>query len=77
VGKDFLMAQNGTEMKAHLKTVLDDPEYAKALASHGRKTVLRRHTCGHRVDQLLSICFKLKGAASRRARGLQRRRVTV
>jgi spore maturation protein CgeB len=25
------------------------------LAEHGRKTILARHTCAHRVDELLGI----------------------
>jgi hypothetical protein len=25
------------------------------LSSHGRETILRRHTCAHRVDELLGI----------------------
>lgn len=75
-GKDFLVAHDKDEMKSHLRALLNDPDYAAAVASHGRKTLLRRHTCGHRVDQLLSICFKLKGQTLRR-RGTQRRWVTV
>lgn len=54
-GKDFLIAQNGAEMQRHLKTMLDDPDAARALAAHGRQTILARHTCAHRVDELLGI----------------------
>jgi spore maturation protein CgeB len=28
------------------------------LAAHGLQTVRARHTCGHRVDELLEICGK-------------------
>ena len=34
-------------------------ELALALAEHGRETVLARHTCGHRVDELLAILTQL------------------
>ena len=54
-GKDFLVARDGEEMRRHLRTLLNDPQLARELAQHGRRTVLDRHTCAHRVDQLLSI----------------------
>ena len=58
-GEDFLVARDGAEMRAHLRQLLDDPAYAAALAAHGRETVLARHTCAHRVDELLSIAKTL------------------
>ncbi len=54
-GKDFLVAHDGAEMRECLHTILHDPELAATLARHGRETILRRHTCGHRVDELLAI----------------------
>ena len=54
-GEDFLVARDGAEMRAHLRAVLDDPAFAAALAERGRRTVLARHTCAHRVDELLEI----------------------
>ena len=54
-GKDFLIAQNGREMRRQLRAVLSDKEMARDLAAHGRETILARHTCAHRVDQLLEI----------------------
>jgi spore maturation protein CgeB len=35
--------------------VLHDTGLAAALAASGRRTILERHTCGHRVDELLHI----------------------
>lgn len=55
-GQDFLLVQNGEEMKRALRRLLLDKELAEALAAHGRRTVLARHTCGHRVDELFAIC---------------------
>lgn len=55
-GEDFLFARNGEEMRDHLRNLLNDPELASALARHGRETILTRHTCAHRVDELLAIC---------------------
>jgi Glycosyl transferases group 1 len=38
---------------------LRDRELARHLAQHGRRTVLERHTCGHRVDELLAVAAEL------------------
>lgn len=64
-GRDYLVARNEREMQKHLKDVLADKAMARELAAHGRKTVLERHTCAHRVDELLHICEELRahGAA--------------
>lgn len=54
-GKDFLVARDGQEMKAHLKNVLEDAALSRSLIDSGLKTILARHTCAHRVDELLDI----------------------
>ncbi len=54
-GRDYLVAGNGAEMKRHLQSLLAEPQLAGALSSHGRKTILQRHTCAHRVDELIEI----------------------
>jgi spore maturation protein CgeB len=46
-------------MQQHLRTLLAEPEAARELAEHGRRTVLAQHTCHHRVDELLAICAEL------------------
>ncbi len=58
-GKDYLVARDGAEMKRQLRAVLEDQAFAKSLADHGRETVLARHTCAHRVDELFSILEEL------------------
>jgi spore maturation protein CgeB len=55
-GRDFLMARDGREMQRLLRSVLSDRGLACALATSGRETIASRHTCGHRVDELLQIC---------------------
>lgn len=67
-GEDFLVARDGGEMKHHLRDVLNDPELARQLAEHGRRTILERHTCAHRVDELLAIDAGLRGATLSAAR---------
>jgi spore maturation protein CgeB len=58
-GEDYLIARDGTEMKAHLATLLSDREAAAQLAANGVARVRERHTCAHRVDELLGIVEEL------------------
>lgn len=58
-GRDYLVAQNGEEMKQHLKTVLTDQRKAIDLICNGRKIINRHHTCSHRIHQLKTICEEL------------------
>ena len=60
-GADFLVAPDGAAMQRHLRDVLNDEDLARALAERGRRTVLARHTCAHRVDELLAIHAGLEG----------------
>jgi spore maturation protein CgeB len=59
--KDFLVARDGQEMQRHLNALLRDGAMAHELAEHGRQTILSRHTCAHRVDELLAIYAELEG----------------
>ena len=54
-GRDFLTAHDGAEMKKHLRALLADKQMARDLAEHGLATIRARHTCAHRVDELLAI----------------------
>ncbi|MBV8073425.1 MAG: glycosyltransferase [Acidobacteriaceae bacterium] len=56
VGQDFLMARDGAEMERHLKAILHDRSLAASLRANGLETIRRRHTCAHRVDELMKIC---------------------
>ena len=62
VGTDFLMAQNGDDMRKKLVDVTNDPSLARSLSSCGLETILGRHTCGHRVNELFSIYESIKPA---------------
>jgi spore maturation protein CgeB len=42
-------------MREALGAVLNDSALASSLAQQGRRTILKRHTCGHRVDELMDI----------------------
>jgi spore maturation protein CgeB len=58
-GTDFLLARDRSEMREHLRSVLAEPSLARALAREGLSRVLSRHTCAHRVDELLAIARAL------------------
>ena len=58
-GEDFLMARDGDEMRQHLAALDADPARAAALAAHGLATIRARHSCAHRVDELLNILDQL------------------
>jgi spore maturation protein CgeB len=59
-GEDYWIANSGQEMKQHLRTLIHEPQAARELAARGRQTVLSRHTCAHRVDELMDIYGELK-----------------
>ena len=61
-GTDFLVARDGGEMRDHLRLLLSDREFSRSLAAHGLRTILERHTCAHRVDELLDIHAELAGS---------------
>ncbi len=54
-GRDFLIARNGKDMTELIDKVLSDPAFAEELAISGLATIKQRHTCAHRVDELLEI----------------------
>ena len=58
-GEDFLMVRTPAQMRDAMRAVIDDRVLAASLSRRGRETILARHTCGHRVDELLSIAASL------------------
>src|SRR5690606_33489710 len=54
-GRDFLFAPDGAAMTRQLAWVLEHPRQAREMAARGRRTIEARHTCAHRVDQLLAL----------------------
>jgi spore maturation protein CgeB len=55
-GEDFLFARSSAEMRDHLEMLRRDPDLAARTARHGRATIEARHSCAHRVDELIAIC---------------------
>jgi spore maturation protein CgeB len=66
-GTDHLVARDGAEMRRHLRAVLDDRELAASLRASGLETIAARHTCAHRVDELLDVARALGVAQEARA----------
>jgi spore maturation protein CgeB len=62
-GRDYLVARDGDQMRAHLRDLRADGAYAESLAQHGLQTIRAKHTCAHRVRELLSICLELTAEA--------------
>jgi spore maturation protein CgeB len=58
-GEDYLVASDGEAMRHHLAALRADPDFAAALAAQGRATVMARHSCAHRLDELIAICRRL------------------
>jgi spore maturation protein CgeB len=64
-GEDFTMIRTPDQMQRALAELLHDPARASALATHGLETIRQRHSCAHRVDELLAIAGTIRGAADR------------
>jgi spore maturation protein CgeB len=69
-GKDFLFARSGADMQQKFQMLLHDPEQARELAEHGRQTILQRHTCAHRVQELYAILEEVQSHAATMAGGV-------
>jgi spore maturation protein CgeB len=63
-GEDYLVARDGAEMRQHLAAIMNDPDLATSLAASGLATIRARHTCAHRVDELLDAASRLRPAQS-------------
>ncbi len=59
-GVDHLVARDGDEMTRLLRDVLGDEALAASLREQGLETIRSRHTCAHRVDELLAIVAELR-----------------
>lgn len=55
VGEDFLMVEDGEEMVTTMKNLLQNRERSNSMIRKGLETIRNRHTCTHRVDELMSI----------------------
>ena len=63
-GEDYLAAGTPEAMRRHLRALARDGALRDHLSRHGVETIRRRHTCAHRVDELLDIVQHVRGVAS-------------
>ena len=62
-GQDFLVAQDGAAVARHIRDLRADPAMRAELTRAGLETIRARHTCAHRVDELLAIVERLRAPA--------------
>ncbi len=70
-GADYLEAQSPLQMARHMRALHADAELRQSIAAHGLQTICARHTCSHRVDQLLDIVQRLGSVNSGRHKNFQ------
>lgn len=58
-GKDFKVARDGKEMTELLDLVLREEKVSSKMTARGLKTIVSKHTCAHRVNELFAICQEL------------------
>jgi len=59
-GADYLVARDGATMTAHLRALHEDAGLRRSLATHGLATIRARHSCAHRMEELLGILATLR-----------------
>ena len=64
-GEDFLFAADEAAMRRSLIALQCDAALRASLSAHGLETIRARHTCAHRVDELMKILKTLDSAATR------------
>jgi spore maturation protein CgeB len=70
-GEDFLVARDGAEMTRHLDALRHDATMAQKLRESGLARIQARHSCAHRVDELLAILSRRGTTRVRAALGLK------
>ncbi|NUR56300.1 MAG: glycosyltransferase [Acidobacteria bacterium] len=60
IDEDFLMVRDGAEVTRALRDLKGDAELRASLVRNGIETILQRHTCAHRVDELMAIAEGLR-----------------
>jgi spore maturation protein CgeB len=63
-GKDYLVARDGLEVKHQMRQVLRDRALRESLQSNGLERIRSRHTCAHRVDELMAIYQEIAPATA-------------
>lgn len=59
-GEDFLCVPDSGAMIGEIRELLRDDTARFQLAMNGRESIVARHTCAHRAEQLVEICHELE-----------------
>jgi spore maturation protein CgeB len=59
-GGSYLTVRDGLEAASALRLLTSDPSFASELATVGLRAIQARHTCAHRVQELLGIVATLQ-----------------
>jgi spore maturation protein CgeB len=54
-GRDFVVAHSPDEMRDLVEWLCRDDSARERIATHGLQTIHARHTCAHRVSELLAL----------------------
>jgi spore maturation protein CgeB len=65
-GEDYLLARDGADMTRHLRDLQHDANLVRGLRENGLERIRTRHTCAHRVDDLLAILAERGTTRARR-----------
>jgi spore maturation protein CgeB len=57
--QDYLVLNNGMEMKEAIQRLLRDDRERKQISESGLETIRKHHTCAHRAQQLTEICEEI------------------
>jgi spore maturation protein CgeB len=55
MGRDFAVAHSPDEMRELIAWLCNDNAARQQFGEYGRQTIVSRHTCAHRADQLLQM----------------------
>jgi spore maturation protein CgeB len=59
-GDDYIAVDSPEQMRRALQDVCNDGDLRRHLSEHALHTIRSRHTCAHRVDQLLKIAASIR-----------------
>jgi spore maturation protein CgeB len=62
-GRDFAVAHSPDEMGDLIEWLCHDDAARERIAAHGYQTILARHTCAHRADELLGLLGSVRSTA--------------
>jgi spore maturation protein CgeB len=70
-GTDYLLARDGAQMERHMRAILNDAGLASSLSAAGLETINSRHSCAHRVRELLGALGRPAKAEAMEREALQ------